>query len=177
MVCLAYLKRGVGLLMVVPLIACTVDVRGTDAEKNGDVDIRTPVGSVSVRTSDAPDTGLPAYPGATPLRDGSEPESANVNVGAFGFGVKVAAGKFESSDSPQAVLAFYRKALKPLGAVTECRGDVDFRRGRAVCSPDSSEQDVQLVTGTEHDQRVVAVKPRGSGSEIALVHVRTSGVD
>ena len=35
--------------------------------------------------------------------------------------------------------------------------------------PTAPSADMQLVTGTEHDQRVVAVKPRGSGSEIALV--------
>lgn len=175
--CLGYLKRGLGLLTVVPLIACTVDVQGTDSDRNRDVDVRTPVGSVSVRTSGAADTGLPAYPGATPLRDGDEPESARVNVGAFGVGVKVAAGKFESADSPQTVVAFYREALKPLGAVIECRGDVDFRRGRPVCNPDNSEPDVQLMVGHENNQRIVAVKPRGRGSEIALVHVQTSGVD
>jgi len=29
------------------------------------------------------------------------------------------------------------------------------------------------VTGTEERQRVVSVKPRGSGSEFAVVHVET----
>jgi hypothetical protein len=32
---------------------------------------------------------------------------------------------------------------------------------------------VQLATGTEDDQRIVAVKPRGNGSEFAVVHVQT----
>jgi hypothetical protein len=34
---------------------------------------------------------------------------------------------------------------------------------------------VQLVTGTEDRQRVVAVKRRGSGSEFSLVYVNTRG--
>ncbi len=164
-----------GLLVVLPLAACTIDVR-EDANRNADVDIRTPVGSVSVQSSDtAPDTGLPAYPGATLLRDDDGPESANVNVGAFGFGVRVSAAKFESGDGEAAILEFYRKAMEPYGPVMECRGEVDFRDSGPVCRSRGSDRDVQLVTGTKNNQRIVAVAPRGSGSEIALVHVRLGG--
>lgn len=170
---LDFVTRGLGLLLVVPMMACSVDVRDVD-DRNKDVDVRTPVGSVSVRTSDKPETGLPTYPGATPLRDG-ESDGATVNVGVLGVGVNVAAGKFETSDTPDAVLAFYRDALRPLGAVTECRGDLDFERGKPVCDPEFSETEVQLLVGREAEQRIVAVKPHGTGSEIALVHVRTSG--
>jgi hypothetical protein len=69
--------------------------------------------------------------------------------------------------------------MKTYGTVTECRGDVDFRGGpgarRVVCNKRTSSDDVQLVTGTEDRQRVVAVKPRGSGSEFSLVYVNTRG--
>jgi hypothetical protein len=169
--------RTLGLLAVLPLAACSVDVR-EDANRNADVDIRTPVGNVSVQSNGAaPDTGLPAYPGATLLREGDEPESANVNVGAFGVGVRVSAAKFESSDGEAAVLDFYRKAMEPNGPVMECRGEVDFRDSGPVCESRGSDRDVQLVTGTKNNQRIVAVKPRGTGSEIALVHVQVRGVD
>src|SRR5688572_13016980 len=81
---------------VVPLAACSVDIRedARDGEQKA-VDIRTPVGAMSVRTGlDAPDTGLIVYPGATPLRDDDEPESADVSIGSGRFGLKVIATKF-----------------------------------------------------------------------------------
>jgi hypothetical protein len=61
------------------------------------VDIKSPLGDVSVRTDVKNlDTGLPVYPGAQPLREHGEHESANVNVDSRWFGVKVIAAKYES---------------------------------------------------------------------------------
>jgi hypothetical protein len=173
---LRQMLRTAAVAACIPLIACTIDVREDSGDKKAEVDIRTPVGDVSVRsTGEAADTGLPAYPGATLLREGDEPESANVNVGAFGVGVRVAAAKFESGDGEAAILDFYRQAMAPYGAVMECRGEVDFRDSGPVCRQRGN-RDLQLVTGTRNNQRIVAVKPRGSGSEIALVHVQVRGV-
>ena len=166
-----------GLLVALPLAACSVDVR-EDANRNADVDIRTPVGNVSVQSNGAaPDTGLPVYPGAILLREGDEPESANVNVGVFGVGVRVSAAKYESGDGEAAILDFYRKAMEAHGPVMECRGEVDFRDSGPVCESRGSERDVKLVTGTKNNQRIVAVAPRGAGSELALVHVQVRGVN
>ena len=95
------------------------------------------------------------------------------------FGVKVIAAKYESDDAQDRILEFYRREMKTYGTVTECRGDVDFRGGsgdrRVVCNERPSSDDVQLMTGTEDRQRVVAVKRRGSGSEFSLVYVNTRG--
>lgn len=172
------LTVAVGLAVLVTacsLSACTVDVR--EGGDKADVDIRTPVGSVSVQTDDgAVDTGLPVYPGSTLLEKEDGPESAGVNVGAFGVGVRVNASKYESTDDQERVLAYYRKALASHGTVTECRGEVDFRDSGPVCEPSAFGRDVQLVTGTKNDQRIVAVAPKGSGSEIGLVHVQLRGV-
>ena len=164
---------------VLPLAACGIDVQ--DAEQGKKVDIKSPFGSVNVRTDvENPDTGLPVYPGAQPLREHDDHESADVNISSPWFGVKVVAATYESDDSQEKVLDFYRQEMKTFGAVTECRGDVDFRRrgGRErqpVCREKPSSSDVQLLTGTEDRQRVVSVKPRGGGSEIALVYVNTRG--
>ena len=161
-----------------PLAACGVDVH--DAEHGKKVDIRSPFGSVNVRTDvENPDTGLPVYPGAQPLRTDDDHESADVNISSPWFGVKVVAATYESADAQDRILEFYRQEMKTYGPVTECRGDVDFRDGRharrPVCKEKPSARDVQLVTGTEDRQRVVSVKPRGAGSEIALVYVNTRG--
>jgi hypothetical protein len=161
---------------LVPAIGCGIDVH--EAERGKSVDIRSPLGDVSVRTDVTnPDTGLPVYPGAQPMRERGEHESANVHVDSRWFGVKVVAAKYESGDAQERILDFYRREMKTYGPVTECRGDVDFRGGpgarRVVCKEQSSSDDVQLVTGTEERQRVVSVKPRGKGSEFSLVYVNT----
>lgn len=155
---------------------CGIDVH--EAERGKNVDIRSPLGSVSVRTDvDTAETGLPVYPGAQPLREHGDHESANVNVASRWFGLKVVAAKYGSDDAQDKIVDFYRREMKTFGAVTECHGDVDFRGGpgarRAVCKERPSSNDVQLVTGTEDRQRVVAVKPRGAGSEFSLVYVTT----
>jgi len=155
---------------------CGIDVH--EAERGKNVDIRSPLGSVSVRTNvDNADTGLPVYPGARPLREHGDHESANVSVASRWFGVKVIAAKYQSEDAQDRIVDFYRREMKTFGAVTECRGEVDSRGGprarRAVCRERPSSSDVQLVTGTEERQRVVAVKPRGAGSEFSLVYVTT----
>ena len=158
------------------MAACNVDVRKHESGGKADVDITTPVGNVSVRTNvDTPDTGLAVYPGARPLQDEDEPESADVNVGNSLFGVKVIAAKFESTDTQERIIDFYRNALKSYGDVTECRGNVNFRGGRPICREKASARDFQLVVGPEDRQRIVSVKPRGTGTEFALVYVQTRG--
>jgi hypothetical protein len=168
------------LFLTLPLAACTVNVRGDDDRKS-EVDIRTPIGDISVRANaeDAADTGLAVYPRATRIEDDNEPGSADVQIGAFGFGLTVAAAKFESRDSEQAIVDFYTQDMKRYGTVTKCRGDVDFRgrTGPPTCKRERLAREVQLVAGTRDNQHIVAVKPRGSGSEIALVHVQTRGAD
>lgn len=159
-------------------LGCGIDVH--EAEPGKSVDIKSPLGDVSVRTDVKNlDTGLPVYPGAQPLRERGEHKNANVNVNSRWFGVKVIAAKYESDDAQDRILEFYRREMKTYGTVTECRGDVDFRGGpgarRIVCNERPSSDEVQLVTGTEDRQRVVAVKPRGSGSELSLVYVNTRG--
>jgi hypothetical protein len=180
------MKPAVRTLLTLPLMfsallliaACGIDVH--DVEQGKKVDIRSPLGSVNVRTDvENPDTGLPVYPGAQPLRNDEDHESADVNISSPWFGVKVVAATYESDDAQDRILEYYRQEMKTYGPVTECRGDVDFRGGgrqrRPVCKEKPFSRDVQLLTGSEDRQRVVSVKPRGSGSEIALVYVNTRG--
>jgi len=168
-------------LATLPLMACTIDVQKDEPGRKA-VDIRTPVGNVSVRTGDTPpDTGLAVYPGARPSRQSDDdPENANVNVTSSAFGVQVRVAKYDSDDAQDKILDFYRKELEPFGEVTECRGNVDFKgpRGqrRPVCKEGwfDSEQ-VQLTAGTEGEHRIVAVKPHAGGAEIDLIYIKTKG--
>jgi hypothetical protein len=168
-------RRTLALLIgTLSLSACNVDVQGEGQNKN--VDIHTAFGDISVRTSDkGVETGLPVYPGATLLPGGKdESGSADVNVGTAFVGVHVKAAKYESQDAPQAVVDFYRGELGKFGAVVECKGDVNFEGEprQPVCKEDSGSGEIQLVTGTEDNHRMVAVKPRGAGSEFAVVAIQ-----
>ena len=155
--------------------ACSIDVQRDDEARGGaDVDIRTPVGDVLVKTEVVTDgIGLPVYPGATELREGDEPQSASVNVGNSAFGVKVLAAKYESPDAADPIIAFYKRELARYGEVIECHGDIDFtnRGRRPVCDTDLGSRQVQLVAGVESSHRIVAVKPRGGRSELAMVFI------
>jgi hypothetical protein len=161
---------------------CSVSVNeGQDkGSKQADVDVKTPVGNVSVRAGgDTPaDTGLRVYPGAQVKQKQDGPDSATVKVGGSFFGVKVAAANYESNASPDTIAAFYRTELETYGAVTECRGNIDFhgRTGaQPICRENKSSRELQLAVGSEENQHIVAIKPRGSASEFALVHVDARG--
>ena len=163
---------------VVPLtVACGVSVDKDEDGRNKKVSISTPVGKVQVN-ADAdtpPDTGLPVHAGARAVRD-EEHENANVNIEGGFFGVKVAVARYEDAADRQAILDFYKKELAKFGTVSECQGDLDFKnnRGEPRCK-ERSRDEIQLGAGTENDNHVVSVKPRGNGSEFTLIHVQTRG--
>jgi len=169
--------------IALPLVGCNIDVRRQEDGGKAEVDITTPVGDVHVRTDiDSPDTGLAVYPGAQPLRDGDDPESADVNVGNSTFGVKVVAAKYQSADSEEQIAEFYREQLRAHGEVTECRGNIDFRGPKGDRRPVCKERffsrgDLHLQAGPEDNQRIISVKRRGNGTEFALVHVQTRGAN
>ena len=99
-------------MTMLPLAACSIDVNKHDSGRSADVDIRTPTGTVAVRTSvSAEGTGLAVYPNAWPAREHGHDESADVHIDTAWFGVKVVAAKFESDDEPAKVVAFYRDEM------------------------------------------------------------------
>lgn len=180
-----YLVIGFAGLLV--LVGCSVHTsERKDANgKTEDVDIRTPFGSISVNESstDAKDTGLQLYPGARPKSDSRDDKhSANVDISSSMMGIKVVARKYQSDDSPDKVLAYYRKQMDKYGSVLQCIGhfnDGGFTyRKRNFDEPvscngsDGNKAEQTLKVGVESNQHVVAVKPLGSGSEFALVYVR-----
>ena len=163
---------------VLPLAACGIDVQ--DAEQGKKVDIKSPFGSVNVRTDvENPDTGLSGVSGAQPLREHDDHESADVNISSPWFGVKVVGRHLRERRRPGEGPRILQIRMKTFGAVTECRGDVDFRGGgrqrRPVCKEKPSSHDVQLLTGTEERQRVVSVIASRRRFRNALVYVNTRG--
>jgi hypothetical protein len=159
---------------LVLVTGCAV-VREEEDGKTTRVAISTPVGGLAARTGEnAGDTGLPVYPGAQLSRDKGDGdfERANVAIGTPWFGLRVIAAEYESGEPPERILDFYRGQLTAFGSVTECRGDVNFRNGRPDCRSRPSSDDVQLLVGTEQRHRIVSVKPRGEGTEFALVSLQ-----
>ena len=173
-----------GVLCAFVLAGCSIHASksGDGSDKTKDVDIRSPFGSISVHTgsTDAKDLGLPMYPGARPARGhGDNDDNANVNISSPLFGVKVVVQKFETDDSPAKVLDYYQKPLGKYGKVIQCNGGSGGhyhhhdKDAPVSCDDDSgSEYEKTLKVGTENNQHVVAVKPRGKGSEFVLLYVR-----
>lgn len=163
---------------------CSVSTDENDKSRKHDVDIHTPFGSLSVRegSADVKATGLALYPGARAKKDSDhESRSAKVEITSSHFGVNVVALKFVSDDAPDKVLAFYRNDMAKYGNVVECAGGSELpqhHEGNAAvrCEATDTGHDYreELKVGTENNQRIVAVKPSGSGSEFALVYFRSS---
>ena len=71
----------------------------------------------------ASDIGLPEYPGAVPYKNPDDKDSDSAVDLGFSFGnvhFLVKAASYITHDSPEQVLAFYRKPLSHYGQVLEC---------------------------------------------------------
>lgn len=173
----------VAALAMTLMAGCNTHVREVKSEdgKTKNVDIRTPMGELKVRTENvqARDVGLAVYPGAREIENDRHEESkANVNINTPWFGVKVVALKYESEDSPDKVATFYEQELQKSGPITRCRGDVNFKKGSTVECKDTGDRDrISIVSGSERRHRLVSIKPKGKGSEFAMVYVSTRGDD
>src|SRR5512146_2080861 len=85
--------------MVVVLAACSMKV--DDKGDNKNVDIRTPLGALKVRTNPTPaEIGLSVYPGAKQKVEGDDRNAANVNISSSMFGVKVLVIGYHTEDAP-----------------------------------------------------------------------------
>ena len=173
------------------LAGCTVD---THKEGNGNnVKIATPFGGMSIKTDDNAvevATGLPAYPGAEVVRkhDKGDHDSgaADINMSFGSFQLRVKAVSYRTSDSPDKVLAFYRKGLarfgtviqcsdhQPVGTPThtpdglDCSDDSHNNKAKLKMSDDFSDK-TELKAGSKQHQHLVTIDPEGSGTKFALV--------
>jgi hypothetical protein len=137
-------------------------------------------------TATAADIGLPNYPGATPYKT-SDNDSA-VDMG-FSFGdthFRLLAANYLSTDSPEQVLAFYRKPLSHYGEVLECNdgkpvGSLTVTRSGLTCSDQKSgnvqvngydSKDHELRAGTPQKFRIVGIdKSQPKATHFGLVYV------
>ena len=185
-----------GLLTILSAaLALTACVKVSKSNNGDNVDVKTPFGSVSVRTDQVKpeETGLNVYPGAklVPQR-GHDKDQANVNISSPWGQLKVIALNYHSDDSPEKILDWYRKDLKEkYGKFLECKGrevglhdrnkdeshelTCGSEKGHGNVNYASDNNTLELKTGTDDKQHIVAVKPENSGSNIALVYVQKHG--
>ena len=183
----------------VALIALTgCNISKSDHGDRKDVKIDTPFGGLQVKTNDADvlgSIGLPAYPGATLVtKDKGDDGSADVNLSFGNFQLKVKAASFRTGDSPDKVLAFYKKGLGRFGNVIQCDGKhsvgaptrttegltCDDDTHTSASSSDSYSKAVhisgsddnakyQLKAGSKKHQHIVDINPEGAGTKFGLV--------
>jgi hypothetical protein len=167
--------------------ACSVSVQDKGKEqKNEKVDIQTPFADLKINTdASAADNGIPVYPGAhlRPKENGDS-HAANINIGGFGFGLKVIAAEYETDDAPEKVKAFYEDKLKKFGDVLVCTGheggsDVQVGKhgeGSEKLSCQGAHGDGwEVKVGTSDNEHLVSIEPRGSGTRFGTVLVQTHG--
>lgn len=140
-------------------------VRGVRVDRSGSgVQVRTPVGPITVSKGQTRDAGLPVYPGATPVEPGK-----NVDISLFEEAqVGVAAAKYHSPDPPEKVDTWYREHLGPEferegpgGKPAKIHGkDVDIKR-----------DDIAFVSDKGDFVRVVVISRRDPGVQITLLRV------
>ena len=189
-------KPGFGLFLLLTtamfvLSACSVNVKKEPNGEDKQVDIQTPVGGIHVSKGANPeDVGVAIYPGARLKQQDSngDDKSANVNISGFGYGLRVVALEYESSDSPAKVVDYYKNQLKKYGSVLVCHTshmdvnadikDRDENHGsHELTCEGKSGLTVELKVGTKENQHIVAVEPAGTGSTFSLVYLRTHGKD
>jgi len=184
------------LITSITSFAMTACVNVSKSSNGDNVDVKTPFGSVSVRTDQVKpeETGLNVYPGSTLVpQEGHDHDKANVNISSPWGQLKVIALNYHTDDPPAKVLDWYRKDLKQkYGRFIECSGtDVSLHERNKDDSQDltcgsekgngkdftytSGGNTLELKTGNNDKQHIVAVKPENGGSNIALVYVQKHG--
>lgn len=169
--------RMMGVMLSLAVAACGADEQGS----TGGVQASFVAGGIA-----AADVGLPTYPGAKPYtHDDNSSDSANVDISTPLFGLKVVAVQLETPDDLEKVAAYYRQALAKYGPILECsnaaKGEKNTESratddGKLTCDPDEpGSHKVVYKVGTETNQRIVALKPHGKGTQFSLVHVDTRG--
>ena len=186
------LNLAAAIMVLILLVA--VAVPAADAQDQSSPDKSSKNDNISAsfdlgKDASAKDVGLPLYPGSHRHQD-SKDDSASLNMGFSGgsSGFKMAMLKMDSTDSPDKIAAFYRKALAKYGKVLTCSGpgaeaSADASKDSAKSTdlscdnnkPDKSE--IELKAGTKQNQHVVGIKLEGAVTTYQLVYIETHGLD
>jgi len=147
--------------------------------------------NLAIHASDrgsAAEIGLPTYPSAAPVKGTDNDSSADLGFALGDTHFRLVVAKYVTPDSPDRVLAFYRKPLSQYGDVLECNqgkpvGGLTVTRGGLTCSDQEdgnatsngnadSSGHRNLRSGSPHLFRIVAIDESNSKStRFVLVYV------
>jgi hypothetical protein len=119
--------------------------------------------------------GLPAYPGATFYKDADNDSAADLGLTINEFHFSLLAANYVTSDSPEKVLAFYRKPLSRYGEVLECNqgnpvGGLKVTRSGLTCGQaegngnSNSSTNHELRAGSPNQFRIVGIDDSHPGA-------------
>ena len=184
-----FLPQAFAIGAMLAVAGCHVHVDKGTSGQDKSVRIDTPLGGLHVRSGQttAADLGMPVYPGATPATDHGGDQSANVNMGLGDFQLRVKVVQYQTPDSQEKVLAFYKKAMGQFGDVLECEGrhavgspsvtseglkcgDAGDRNVRVNGMPDK--RSLTLLAGSKHHQHIVAFRKRDGGTSFSLIELQ-----
>jgi hypothetical protein len=174
-------------LALLVISGCRIQVDKSKDGEDKNVKIDTPMGGLHVRTNDmtAADVGLPVYPGAKVAPDHDNDKAADIHMGFGKWQLRVKVVNYQTPDSQDQVLTFYRKALGRFGDVIQCNrntavGTPTTTREGLTCGDNNSKNihideadDLSLRAGSKHHQHLVGFK-KGSGdnTKFALVELQ-----
>jgi hypothetical protein len=184
-------------VVVATLIAATALMSGCRIESdkrngNDNVKIATPFGGMTVKTNDAAvvdGLGLPVYPGAELVKKEKNNGAADVNMSFGSFQLRVKAASYRTTDTPEQVTAFYRKALGRYGDVIQCQNNktvgtptrtaegltCDNEKQNHVYVNDDESGKMELKAGSKQHQHIAAIDPEGNGTKFGLVALDLPG--
>lgn len=177
---------------------CRVESHKSGTGNGDDVKIATPFGGMSVKTDDsniAQSIDLPTYPGAVIVKkkdkDDHNDGSADINMSFGSFQLRVKAVSFQTVDSPDKVLDFYKKGLARFGTVIQCRDhhpvglptrtpdgldcSDDDRHNSHVKVDDDLSGKTELKAGSKQHQHIVGIDSDGTGTKFGLVALDLPG--
>jgi hypothetical protein len=180
------------------MILATMLVSGCRIEndKQGDkenVKIATPFGGMSVKTNEVgviDGIGLPVYPGAELVKKKDKNDgAADINMSFGSFTLRVKAASYKTTDSPDKVAAFYRKALGRYGDVIQCQNNrpvgsptrttegltCDNEKENHISVDDNMTGKMELKAGSKQHQHIVGVDPQDGGTKIGMVALDLPG--
>ncbi|MCU1322646.1 MAG: hypothetical protein JWM43_2295 [Acidobacteriaceae bacterium] len=161
-----------------------------ESNKKGDgedMKIATPFGGMSVKTNDntvLQGIGLPPYPGAELVKKKDKDNgAADVNLSFGNFQLRVKAVSYRTTDSPEQVAAFYRKALGRYGDVIQCSNNkpvgtpartaeglgCDNEKENHLDANSDVSGKMQLKAGSKVHQHIVAIDPEDGGTKFGMV--------
>jgi hypothetical protein len=115
--------------------------------------------------------GIAIYPGAHRTSGNVDGDSAAADVKMPMVSLHIEAARYDSSDAPGKVIAFYQKELAKIGSVTIKGGGprTEIRGFRWVPSDDQ--------TTLKAGRTIVAVKAHGGGTEFGVIKIDVATPD